>query len=1233
MEDPKPKKGRESGGPIGPQGVGVPAKGDSSASNVPPDELGNGATLADHSPPPPARTPPTAKPNTRVAPGDATYVDDRTTVPSGRPAYSGMYVRETILQPGDVIGGRYEILLLLGEGGMGAVYKALDRDVERTVALKLIRPELAANPAILARFKQELLTAHQVTHKNVIRIYDMSEADGVKFITMEFVEGSDLRRILIDNGKLPIDRAIDVIRQVCLALDAAHSAGIIHRDLKPQNVMEDAKTGRILVMDFGLARSIESEGMTQTGALLGTIEYMSPEQSMGKTLDARSDIFAVGLIFYELLTGNTPYKADTAMASLLRRNQERAIPAAELDANIPKGLSDIVSKCLERDLTHRYQNAQEILNDLDAFQGARPVMASIAPTSVVVAPPKPAIPWKWVGVGALVIVVVSAGWIVVRNKVSTTTVPATTTSMNAPVPDVSLAILPFRNASSDPSLDWLGSSLADMLSTAVGQSAKVVTVSPDALRQVLSDLRVTPETSIDSTLIGHIADSSHANTVFWGKYVPINGKIRIDGTLQDLKHDRRVPLSIDAPSEKDIAATVNQLADQIRQNLAVSSDVLKELKASSFQPSSQSATALRNYTQGVQFLRDGRHLEAARELESAVREDPNFALAYARLAEADSALGYDGNAEASSRKAMDLSQSASQGEKYFIEAIHARVVKDNKRATEAYESLAKILPNNEDVHYALGSLYSDDAQYDKARAQFTKILNADPRNIRALWQMGVVEFQQANPQGALDPLNKALSQAIQTDNQEQKALILQALGISYRQMNKPQEAMKNYLDSMQISKQIGLKRLEANNLSELAQVQITLGKPDAATTSYDQSLKILNDIGMKKDYGDILINRGVLYQTRGDYDKSLQDFKEALQIQRDANDENYQSVCLNNIGDSYFAKGDTDNALIYFQQSLELRKKLNQPGYLAETLSSLGDVYSTIGEYDKALSNLMNALDVARKANDTATAAGISGSIGKVLVSQGRLGPAVSAMQDSVKGYRSANNYSIEMIAALTNLADTLAVVGRGAETGNLLEEAQNIARDLKNDAANSDLYNAQGDVAFYRGDLKAARAAYQQALGSATKSKDREKILLAKLHLARLGLAEGRATSVISDLRAESKDADSLHLKALSVRASVSLGEALLKTKDYANARQELQTALSRSERLGLRFETAKIHYFLGEVLTRAGSASEAATHYQQARSLLDNIKQEPQAEHLLDRPDLREMYNQAGQAVVASK
>jgi len=1220
MDDPNSKKGaRDNVGKAGPQGVGVPAKGDS-ASNVPMDD---GATISDVpiTPAPPAKPP--VKPVTRVvnnANPDATISNSlagMTSTTANR--ISSLYMQTTLLQPGDLVGARYEIVLLLGEGGMGAVYKALDHEVERTVALKLIRPELASNPAILARFKQELLTAHQVTHKNVIRIYDIAEVDGVKFITMEFVEGQDLRHILTDRGKLSIEEAIAIIRQVCLALDAAHSAGIIHRDLKPQNIMQEAKTGRILVMDFGLARTIGGDGMTQTGALLGTIEYMSPEQSMGKPLDQRSDIFAVGLIFYELLVGKTPYRADTAMASLLRRNQERAVPAAELDSSVPKALSDIVAKCLERELEQRYQSVQEILHDLDAFQGERPTLASITlPPPVAPTSPKPAMPWKWIGIGAMAVVVVGGGW-VLRSSVMHTNAPGTTGNAVVKAPELSLAIVPFRNASGDASIDWLGSTLADMLSTGVGQSSQMRVVSPDAVHQTLSDLRITADTSIDPAMVQHIADSSSANTIVWGKYMRIGeGKVRIDATLTDLKHNKTTPITLDASSQ-DLAATAKQMAEQIRQHLSVSANVLNELKASSFQPSSNSPEALRDYTQAVQALREGRNLDAIKGFQTTIKEDPNFALAYARMAEANANLGFDAEADKDARKAADLSQSLPQGEKYFIDAVNARTAKDNKKALDSYENLAKLMPDNTDVEYALGSLYLDNGQYDKARTQFTKMLTADPKNILALWQMSGVDAMQDNPQAALDPLNKALSQAIQTDNQEAKALILQALGISYRQMNKPEEARKNYLDSMEISKKLGLKRLEANNLAELAIVEITLGKPDAAMTNYSQALQLLNEIGMKKEYGNELINRGVLYQTRGDYDKALQDYKDAFTIQREAGDENFQSVCLNNIGISYFAKGDTDNALIYLQQSLELRRKLNQPGYLTETLSALGDVYAALGDYDKSLTNLLSALDVSRKASDTAGAAGVSQTIGNVLVSQGRLGAAVSAMQDAVKGYRAVNNQSLEMVSALYSLADTLALAGRGAEAEKLLDQAQEMARDLKNETVNGQILNARGDVAFYQGDFKNAKSFYEQAAAAAAKGKQKDVLLLAKMNLARVAIADGRSQSAIGDLKTAIQTAESLHLKYYAVRSSVDLAQAYINTKDYTHAREQLDSALGQSEKLGLRLETARVHYLLAQVLSAGGNADEAKRQQQQGRAILDDLKKEGGAEHILERSDLK--------------
>ena len=269
----------------------------------------------------------------------------------------------TLLEPGVVLGERYEILKRLGEGGMGAVYKARDRELERLVALKVIRPELAGNPEILRRFKQELILARQVTHKNVIRIFDLGMADGRKFITMDYVEGRDLKSVLVERGKLPPEEAVPIIQQVCRGLEAAHTEGVVHRDLKPQNIMVDA-AGRVWVMDFGLARSMETAGITRTGALMGTPDYMSPEQARGEKVDARSDLFSLGIIFYELLTGRLPFQADTLMATLLKRVQEKAIPPAVLNPAIPPHINRVVMKCLEADVSKRYQAIGEILADL-----------------------------------------------------------------------------------------------------------------------------------------------------------------------------------------------------------------------------------------------------------------------------------------------------------------------------------------------------------------------------------------------------------------------------------------------------------------------------------------------------------------------------------------------------------------------------------------------------------------------------------------------------------------------------------------------------------------------------------------------------------------------------------------------------------------------------------------------------------------------------------------------------
>jgi tetratricopeptide (TPR) repeat protein len=241
-------------------------------------------------------------------------------------------------------------------------------------------------------------------------------------------------------------------------------------------------------------------------------------------------------------------------------------------------------------------------------------------------------------------------------------------------------------------------------------------------------------------------------------------------------------------------------------------------------------------------------------------------------------------------------------------------------------------------------------------------------------------------------------------------------------------------------------------------------------------------------------------------------------------------------------------------------------------------------------------------------------------------------MEDSVKGYRAVGNRSRELIESLNDLAHSLALSGRGDESLKPMDESEALARDLKNDSVQSALLNTRGDIAFYRGDFAAARVAYDQALRVAARAKDRDRTLIAKLGLAKVAVAEGRSQAALTDLRAITQQATGVTLKYFSLQSSVAMAQAMINTKDYAHARQELESDLGRSERLGTRMETAAIHYLLGDAIRLSGNASEASGQYRQALGILDALRKEQGAERLLDRSDLRKMFEEASHWASAS-
>jgi HAMP domain-containing protein/tRNA A-37 threonylcarbamoyl transferase component Bud32 len=287
-------------------------------------------------------------------------------VPMARPSSLGIS-----LMPGQTLSNRYEIKEILGAGGMGVVFRAFDRDLQEAVAIKTLKPEVM-DPQSIERFKQEIRLARKISHRNVVRNYDLGDSDGMLYITMEYVEGTSLEKLLRQRGKLPVGVALTVAKQLLRALEAAHEMGVIHRDVKPQNIVVEPN-GLVKVMDFGIARLAQSKqqegkGLTAVGAVIGTPQYMSPEQLMAGELDARSDLYAAGAVLFECLTGKVVFEAPTIAALIIAQVEESPPDPRSLNSAIPHDLALIVLKALAKTPEARWKSAAEFTAALDEVE-------------------------------------------------------------------------------------------------------------------------------------------------------------------------------------------------------------------------------------------------------------------------------------------------------------------------------------------------------------------------------------------------------------------------------------------------------------------------------------------------------------------------------------------------------------------------------------------------------------------------------------------------------------------------------------------------------------------------------------------------------------------------------------------------------------------------------------------------------------------------------------------------
>jgi serine/threonine protein kinase/Tfp pilus assembly protein PilF len=619
-------------------------------------------------------------------------------------------VVQTELATGSTFAGRYQVIEELGRGGMGRVYKVFDERIKEKVALKLLKPEISADEPAIERFSNELRFARKIAHRNVCRMFDLGEDRGTRYITMEYVPGEDLKSVLRMMGQMSPGKTVLIARQAGEGLAEAHRLGVVHRDLKPQNIMID-RDGNVRIMDFGIARSLKVKGMTGVGVVIGTPEYMSPEQIEGREVDGRSDIYSLGIILYEMMAGRVPFTGDTFLSIAVKQKTEPPRNPRELNPQIPADLVRLILRCLEKDKAKRYQSAQDFLSELDKIEKGIPTTEKILPSikpstvreiTVNFTPKKLLLP-------AALVVLVAAALFLIRfspQKIAP----------SAAAGKPSLAVMRFENNTGEPGLDHWKKALPELLITDLSQSKYVNVLTNDQLFDILSRLNQLDAGNYSSKVLKEIAVQGGINHIILGQLTKAGDSFRLSYTIKAFGAGETVGSGwVAGQGIAGFYSMVDALTRKVKEDLRLTrAEIAGDIDAELGRITTSSPEAFLLYVEGREFHIKGDNARSIELMQKAVALDPDFAMAYRSMARSYSNSYMNAESKKWMEKALTLIDRVSEKERYLLQAnYYDQSERTDPKAVESYQNLLKIYPDDSFASTSLAYLYLSYEIWDK----------------------------------------------------------------------------------------------------------------------------------------------------------------------------------------------------------------------------------------------------------------------------------------------------------------------------------------------------------------------------------------------------------------------------------------------------------------------------------------------------------------------------------------